>query len=81
MKKLFVLLAACAMFAACSSPGSKAVDYMEDYLEAAKDGDMKEAQKILEEMEEWIETLDEEEQKEAREAVEKWAEENAKELF
>lgn len=81
MKKLFVLLAACAMFAACSSPGDKAIDYMEDLMEASKDGDYEKVQKIDKEMKEWFESLDDEERKEAEEALEKWLEKNGDDLF
>ncbi|MBQ8366176.1 MAG: hypothetical protein IJ442_04655 [Bacteroidaceae bacterium] len=77
MKKLFVLMAACAMFAACSSPASKAVDYMEDCFEATKAGDYEKAEKLTKEYLEWEKTLTDEEKKEAQEAIEKWAEENA----
>lgn len=77
MKKVFMLLAACALFAACSTtPTEKVNDYFDDMMEAVKDGDVEKARKINAEAIEWMDSLNEEDAEEAEKAVFKWLEEN-----
>ena len=81
MKKILILVAACALMMACGqSVEKKAIDYAEQAIEALKDGELGKFIEIGEEMETWYETLTEEEKAKVDEATQKWEKENADKL-
>ena len=76
MKKVFVILAACALMASCqwyhetfSSPADCATWYCEQMLEAEKDGDDEKLEELSKDFEEYVEGLDKDEQAEAAAAA------------
>lgn len=83
MKKVIVILAACAFMVSCqwwhetfSSPEDCAVWYCEQLAEAEEAGDEARVEELEDALDEWIEGLDEKDQKEAYGAILKWGVEN-----
>ncbi len=70
MKKLFLVLAVCALCFACKSPVEKAKEYSEEIAAAAAAGDLEKAEKIAAEAEEWMKGLSADEQAEVAKAME-----------
>ena len=58
MKKILVIAAMMAMFAACQSPEDKAREYVKDITEAAMANDQAKVLELTAEMVEWYEDLD-----------------------
>ena len=76
MKKVFIILAACAMMTACSNAGDKAVKYLDEVQAAIAEGDFVRAEEITRELEEWEATLDEEEKAQVSDATKAWMMQN-----
>ena len=76
MKKVFIILAACAMMTACSNAGDKAVEYLDEVQAAIAEGDFARAEEITRELEEWEATLDEEEKAQVSDATKAWMMQN-----
>ncbi len=84
MKKILVVLAACAVMVSCqwwhetfSSPADCAVWYCEQIAEAEKEGDTERVAELTADFEEYVKGLDEAEATEAGAAAMAWALENA----
>ena len=81
MKRIFVLLAACALFTACgNSPAEKMEGYLGEFEKALEANDMAKLISISSEIGEWQKTLSEEENEEVKAITEKWKEEHHEEL-
>lgn len=81
MKRIFVLLAACALFTACeNSPAEKMEGYLGEFEKALEANDMAKLNNIMSEVGEWQKTLSEEENEEAEAIAAKWREEHKEEL-
>ena len=85
MKKILVILAACAFMVSCqwwhetfSSPEDCAVWYCEQIAAAGEEGDEEKVEALEEAAEEWMEGLDKEDQEKAQAAAMKWALSNIK---
>jgi len=84
MKKILVILAACAFMVSCqfwhetfSSPEDCAVWYCEQMAEAEKDGDAEKVEQLAADFDEWINGLDEADKEEAVAASVAWAMSNS----
>lgn len=84
MKKILVILAACAFMVSCqfwhetfSSPEDCAVWYCEQMAEAEKDGDAEKAEQLAADFDEWINGLDEADKEKAVAASVAWAMSNS----
>ena len=81
MKRIFVLLAACALFTACgNSPTEKMEGYLNEFEKAIEAKDMAKLNSIMSEVGEWQKTLSEEENEEVEAVAAKWREEHKEEL-
>lgn len=85
MKKILVILAACAFMVSCqwwhetfSSPEECAVWYCEQIAEAEKAGDKEKEEELEEALEEWMEGLDKEDKDKAGTAALAWIMSHAK---
>ena len=73
MKRIFVLLAACALFTACgNSPTEKMEGYLNEFEKAIEAKDMAKLNSIMSEVGEWQKTLSEEENEEVEAVAAKW---------
>lgn len=72
MKKVLVLIAACALVAACSGVEKEAIKRLENIDAAMKSGDVELANKLTVEIEEWEQSLTPEDKAKVAKAVQKW---------
>ncbi|MBO5732176.1 MAG: hypothetical protein J6R38_00960 [Alistipes sp.] len=72
MKKVLVLIAACALVAACSGVEKEAIKRLENIDAAMKSGDVELANKLTVEIEEWEQSLTPEDKAKVAKAVKEW---------
>ncbi|MBR5205572.1 MAG: hypothetical protein IKW52_00190 [Alistipes sp.] len=76
MKKVLMILAACALFAACNSVEREAINRLAEIDAAWKAGNIELAEQLTAEIEVWEKALSDEDKAKVGKAVKKWAEEN-----
>ena len=87
MKKLLIIAAACTLMVSCkwwhetfSSPETCAQWYLEEMLDALKDGDVAEALELKNDSQKWYDGLSESDKEKAEKAAKAWKKLHAKEL-
>lgn len=73
MKKVLMILAACALFAACNSVEREAIDRLAEIDAAWKAGHIELAEQLTAEIEVWENALSEEDKAKVGKAVKEWA--------
>ena len=71
-----MILAACALFAACNSVEREAINRLAEIDAAWKAGNIELAEQLTAEIEVWEKALSDEDKAKVGKAVKKWAEEN-----